>query len=115
MCLFCFQDLSIDESGVLKSPTIICEVQCVLWPYESFFNECYCLCIWNIAIQNWEFILVDFNFDEYEVSLLVFFDNFDLEVNFIRYYNGYSSLGLQTICLENFFPAFHFWWLLGTQ
>jgi hypothetical protein len=28
---FCFQDLSIDESGVLKSPTIIvCGAMCVL-------------------------------------------------------------------------------------
>ena len=42
-------------------------------------------CIWSIDIQNWEFILVDFTFDEYEVSLPVFFDNFRLEVNFIRY------------------------------
>jgi hypothetical protein len=36
-------------------------------------------------IQNLEFILVDFTFDEYEVPLLVFFDNFGLEVNFITY------------------------------
>jgi hypothetical protein len=38
-----------------------------------------------VDFQNWEFILVDFTFDEYEVLLLVFFDNFVLEVNFIRY------------------------------
>ena len=36
-------------------------------------------------IQNWEFLLEDFTFDEYEVSLRVFFDNFGLEVDFIRY------------------------------
>jgi hypothetical protein len=48
-----------------------------------------------------------FYHDEYEVPLLVFFDNFGLEVNFIRYKNGYSNLFLQTICLENCFPAFH--------
>ena len=35
--------------------------------------------------QNWEFILENFTFDEYEVPLLVFFDNFGLEVNFIQY------------------------------
>ena len=34
---------------------------------------------------NWEFLLEDFTFDEYEVSLLVLFDNFVLEVDFIRY------------------------------
>jgi hypothetical protein len=30
-CLVCFHDLSIDESGVLKSPTlIVCGVMCAL-------------------------------------------------------------------------------------
>ena len=51
--------------------------------------------------------MVHFIFVEYEVPLFVFFDNFGLEVDFIRYYNGCSSLFLQTICLENCFPAFH--------
>jgi hypothetical protein len=44
--------------------------------YYSFFNECGCPCIWSIYIQNLEFILEDFTFDEYEVHLLLFFDNF---------------------------------------
>ena len=39
----------------------------------------------DIDIQNWEFLLEDFTFDEYEVSLLVFFDNFGLKVDFIQY------------------------------
>ena len=39
----------------------------------------------GIDIQKWVFLLEDFTFDEYEVSLLVFFDNFVLEVDFIRY------------------------------
>ena len=30
-------------------------------------------------------LLEDFNFDEYEVSLFVFFDDFELEVDFIQY------------------------------
>jgi hypothetical protein len=38
-----------------------------------------------LGIQNWEFLLEDFNFDEYELLLLVFFDNFGLEVDFIWY------------------------------
>ena len=33
-------------------------------------------CIWTIDVQNWEFILVNFTFDKYEVSLLIFFLNF---------------------------------------
>jgi hypothetical protein len=53
--------------------------------FKSFFTECACPCIWSIDIQNLEFLLEDFNIDEYEVSLLVFFDNFGLEVDFIRY------------------------------
>jgi hypothetical protein len=51
--------------------------------------------------------LEDFTFDEYEVPLLVFFNEFGLEDDFIRYYNGYSSLFIQIICLEICFPAFH--------
>ena len=39
----------------------------------------------GIDIQNWEFILEDFTFDDYEEHLLVFFDNSGLEVDFIWY------------------------------
>ena len=35
----------------------------------KFLNECGSPWIWSIDVQNWEFILVDFSFDEYEVSL----------------------------------------------
>ena len=48
-----------------------------------------------------------FSFDQYEVSFLTFFDNFWLKVDFIWYYNGYSSLVLWTICFENCFPTFY--------
>jgi hypothetical protein len=58
-------------------------------------------------IQNWEFILEDFNFGEYEVPCLVFSDKFGLEVYFIRYLNGHLSLFLETIWLENCFPVFY--------
>jgi hypothetical protein len=63
-------------------------------------------CMWSIDIQNREF-LVYFPFDVYEVSFLIFLDNFWLEVNFIQYLNGYSSLFLGTIFLENYFPGFY--------
>jgi hypothetical protein len=36
-------------------------------------------------VQNWDFLLVDFSFDEYEVSFHVSFDYFQLKVYFIRY------------------------------
>ena len=55
-------------------------------------------------VQNWELILVDSSFDQYEVSF-IHLDNFWLNVNFIWY--DYSSFFLGTICLEIFFPAFY--------
>ena len=84
MCL-CLQVLSNDESGVLKSPTIIVwGAMCALSFTEiSLMNVD--PCIWSIDIQNWEFILEDFTFDEYEVPILVFFDKFGMEADFIRY------------------------------
>ena len=51
--------------------------------------------------------LVIFYLHEYEVPLLVFFDKFVLEEDFISYYNGYSSLFLWIVSLENYFPAFY--------
>ena len=39
-------------------------------------------------VQNWDVFLIDFSFEEYDVSFLIFFDNFGLEIDFIRYYNG---------------------------
>ena len=45
--------------------------------------------VFGAYIQNWEFILEDFTFDEYVVPLLgfllsFFFNNFGLEINFIQ-------------------------------
>jgi hypothetical protein len=60
----------------------------------------------SIDVQNWEFILVNFSFHEYEVSLLIFFDKLILNVAFIWHSNSYSTFFLATICLENFFHPF---------
>jgi hypothetical protein len=61
---FCFHYLTIDKSGMLKSPTIIVwGVMCAL--NSSFFYECGCPCIWSIYVQNWVFFLVYFSFGEY--------------------------------------------------
>ena len=51
--------------------------------------------------------LVDFSFDDYEVSFLISLDNFLLKVYFIGYMDDISSLFLGTICLEDLFPAFY--------
>ena len=39
-------------------------------------------------VQNWDVFLIDFSFEEYDVSFLIFSDNIGLEIDFIRYYNG---------------------------
>ena len=53
--------------------------------FTKVSNECGCPFIWSLDIQNWVFVLEDFTFDEYEVPIFVFFDNFELEVDFIQY------------------------------
>jgi hypothetical protein len=52
--------------------------------------------------------LVDFSFDDYEVSFLIFFGKLLVESRFYLIFNGYSSLFLGTIFWENYFPAFYF-------
>jgi hypothetical protein len=47
----------------------------------------------GIDTQNQDILWVNFSFDMYEVSFLVCFDFFQLEV----YYGGYSSLFLESI------------------
>jgi hypothetical protein len=51
--------------------------------------------------------LVEISFDQYEVSFLIFFDNFRTKVDFILYLSGLSSWFLGTIGLENCFPTFY--------
>ena len=82
---FCFYDLSTAESGMLNSPTIIVwSVMCALsFSKVSFMNVG--IIKESIDVQNWEFIFVDFSFDWYEVSFLIFFDKFWLKVDFILY------------------------------
>jgi hypothetical protein len=45
---------------------------CALSFSKVYFYECGCPFIWSIDVQNWEFILVDFSFDDYEESCLFF-------------------------------------------
>ena len=81
---FCFQDLSIDESGMLKFPTIIVwSVMCVLsFIKVSLMNvETLAFGAQNFRIESssWQV----FFFGEYEVPLFVFFDNLRLKFDFI--------------------------------
>ena len=79
MCLFSFSfhNLSIGESRILKSPSVILwGAMCDLSFSEVTFYEYGCPRIWSINVQNWEFPLVDFSFDEYEVSVPIFLITF---------------------------------------
>ena len=78
---FCFHDLSINESGVLKSLTIIVwGSMCSLgFSKVSFMNVGVIEFGPYLHLQNWKLILVDFYIDKYEVSILIFYDNFWLK------------------------------------
>ena len=82
---FCFHDLSITESGVLKSPTI------VVWGSMCALSFCmFPLHMWACLYLGHRYLelrvqLGDFSFDEYEVSFPIFFDNFWLKVYFTGY------------------------------
>jgi hypothetical protein len=53
--------------------------------YQNFFYERGCLYICGIDVQNWDFSLDGFSFDENEASFLILLDNFWLKVYFIGY------------------------------
>ena len=40
----------------------------------NFFPKCVCPCIWDTDVHNWEFLLVDFSFDECIMSVLICFE-----------------------------------------
>ena len=72
--MFCFDDLSIDVSGVLKSPTII-----VLLSISAFMSVSVFLMYWGssnfyvgcIDIYNCYIFLLDWYLDHYVVSFLI--------------------------------------------
>ena len=62
-------------------------------------------CISSIDVQNWDFILENYLFEEYEVYFPNTFDNFWLKVYFIGYSIFYPYLFLELIYLEMFSAA----------
>ena len=105
---FCFHNLFIAESGVVKSPTTI--VCCAMWALSfikvSLMNvaalafRAYIFRIWS---SSWR-ILTLMSMKCPSLSFLTSLGGKSI-LSDIRH--GYSSLFLQTICLENCFPAFH--------
>ena len=64
-------------SGVFKSPTIVMwESMCVLSFSKVSFANVGALAFEHRCLGDWELILVDFSFDEYEVFFPILFINF---------------------------------------
>jgi hypothetical protein len=58
---------------------------CVLSFSKVSFMNVAALAIGGIDDQNWDFLLVDLSFEEYEGSFLILLDNLCLNVYFIGY------------------------------
>ena len=107
LLVFCFDDLSIGVSGVLKSPTII--VLLSISPFMSVFVLCIevllcwvhrispLLCL-PLRLIPWSFV----------VSFLISCNLLYFKVYFVWYEDCYSSFLLLPICMEYIFPTSHF-------
>ena len=116
LLLFCFDNLSIAVSGVLKSPTII--VLLSISPFMSVivFYVCYkcfsyvlsCSYVGCIDIYNCYAFLLDCSLDHYVLSFLISCNLLYFKVYFVWYEDCYSSFLLLTICMEYIFSSSHF-------
>ena len=121
LLIFCFDDLSICVSGVLKSPTII-----VLLSISPFLSVSVCLLCWGAPMlgvyllkePNFSFInryyniyfyvfLLDWSLDHYVVSFLISCNTFYFKIYFLWYEDCYSSILLISIWVEYIFPSSH--------
>ena len=107
--IFCFDDLSIGVSGVVKSPTII-----VLLSVSPFISVSVCLMYWGVPyvggidIYNCYVFLLDWSLDYYVVSFLISCNILYFNVYFVRYEDCYSGLLLISICMKYLFPSSKF-------
>lgn len=102
------ESLSIDESEVLKSLTII-----VLGPIFPFMSCSVCFTRLNGLVSvhaclEWLYLLGGLFLFKYVMIFFVSSDQFWLEVSFVRYECSYSYLPLYCIWLEYHSPSFHF-------
>ena len=107
LLISCLEDLSIFDSGVLKSPTILVLLSI------SFLTSSEILCIWvlpcrvNIYLQCLCLLGVFF-FEYYEVTFWVSLYGPSLEVYFVWYDYCYPCFFFLSFCLEYLSPALHF-------
>jgi hypothetical protein len=67
------------------------------------------LCIWVKDVQDGNFVLVNFSFGEYEVSLLILFDNFWLKIILLNVRMETSACFLGPFAWKTFFSSLLFW------
>ena len=110
LLIFCFDDLSIGVSGMLKSPTIIVLLSISPFRSVSFCLMCFyeVLLCWCIDIYNCYVFLLGWSLDHYVVSFLISCHLLYFKVYFSWYEDCYSSLLLRPICMEYIFPSSHF-------
>ena len=82
LLIFCLEDLSIFDSGGLKSPTITVAVYIFLEVLQDFLYVFGCCYVGSIYIYNVYVFLMDFSLEYYEVSFCVSFYDFCFEVLF---------------------------------
>ena len=104
LLIFCSDDLSlVHGGGVLKSPTIIVLLLCLL---------VFALCIevslcWVIHIYSYYIIFLDWPFDYYVLSFFVSYDITYFKVYFVWNKDCHSSFLLVPIHMEYLFPSCH--------
>lgn len=100
LLIFCLNNLSIIESGVLKSLSVfryinICFILLSLLMLSVYIYKCY-ISLLNLLL--WYYVMTFF----------VSYDTFRLKVYFIYYQYSYSSFLCVTICMKYLFPSIHF-------
>lgn len=105
--LFCLDDLSIEESVVLRSPTLF--YCCLFSPFKSsiFVNVFRCSDVWYIWIYSCYILLMHQPFYHHIVTFFVICYHFWLFKSVLSDFSYPSSLLVST-CTECLFPALHF-------
>ena len=90
LVVFCFDDLSIGVSGMLKSPTIIVLLSISPFMSVSVCHVLRCSYVGCIDIYNCYIFLLDLSLDHYVVSFLIFCNILYFKVHFVWCEDCYS-------------------------
>lgn len=99
--IFCLDDLSIDLSGVLKSPTIIVLLSISLFGSVN-------ICFKYLGALQMLYPLIGLTLYLYVMPILVSLCGLCFKVCFVWYECCYSSSLLVSICMEYLLPSLHF-------